>query len=96
MKTLFCIMLFVSFCFAKDTLVFYGVIKDGQDNVTGMRNPGSITVSPDNKNVYVISSEGDALVIFNRDMSQACLFSAPALKIVKAVWTGLMAQVLLP
>ncbi len=67
MKTLFCIMFLTSFCFAKDTLVFSGVIKDGQDNVDGMRTPNFVTVSPDNKNAYVTSSADDALVVFNRD-----------------------------
>ncbi len=73
MKTLFCILLFASFCFAKDTLVFSGVIKDGQDNVDGMRNPSSVAVSPDNKNVYITSIDDDALVVFNRDTSTGAL-----------------------
>ena len=48
-------------------LMFLEYKKQGVDGVDGLLNPFSVTVSPDNKNVYVASCEGDAVAVFQRD-----------------------------
>jgi len=57
--------------FRRDTvdgsLQFLEVHRDGVDGVTGMRFPSAVTVSPDGRQVYVVTEVDDSLVVFRRD-----------------------------
>ncbi len=48
-------------------LTFSKCFKEGQGGVDGLYYVSSVTVSPDNKNVYAASCMDDAVVVFNRD-----------------------------
>ncbi len=49
-------------------LSFQQLLKDGQDNVDGLNNARSVTVSGDGKSVYVASWNDDAVAVFGRDL----------------------------
>jgi len=50
-------------------LTFNQLIKEGLNNVTNLQGPNAVSVSPDNKNVYVTGSKSDSIVVFNQDLS---------------------------
>ena len=54
-------------------LTFFEVIKDGIDGVEGLEGPVSAAVSPDGKNVYVVSLIDGAMVVFTRDPDDGAL-----------------------
>ena len=51
------------------TLTFIEVHKDNEDGVDGLEYANSVTVSPDNKNVYVTGLDDRAVAVFSRDTS---------------------------
>jgi len=55
--------------FSRDTatgaLTFVGVRQDGVGGVDGLAGAASVTVSPDNRHVYVAGSNDDAVAVFD-------------------------------
>ncbi len=73
MKTLLYILFLAFVSSAQSPLTFSSIVKDGLDNVTGLKGITSIAVSPDNKNVYA-SGMGDSVVAaFSRDAATGAL-----------------------
>ncbi|XP_060077766.1 6-phosphogluconolactonase-like [Ylistrum balloti] len=54
-------------------LTYSTVLKDGTNGVDGLDGAKSVTVSPDGNNVYVVSSQDDALAVFNRNTTTGAL-----------------------
>ena len=54
---------------ATGTLAFLEYHKDGVNGVEGLNGPYSVTVSSDNKNVYLASRNDDAVAVFERDLT---------------------------
>ncbi|NJO15722.1 MAG: beta-propeller fold lactonase family protein [Thioploca sp.] len=61
-------------------LSFQQVLKDGQDNVDGLDGASFVTVSADNKSVYVTSHQNDAIAVFERDLNTGQLSFQQVLK----------------
>ena len=58
--------------FDRDTngnLSYRTTFKDGIDDIDGLRDARGLVVSPDGRQVFVVSSSDNALVIFDRDLS---------------------------
>lgn len=70
--------------FNRDTitglLTFRSCLQDGRGGVDGMENPRAMAVSPDNKNVYVVSLEDSGLAVFNRDTATGALIYSMCFK----------------
>ena len=54
-------------------LTYSSTLKNGTGGIDGMIRPISITVSPDNLNLYVVSVSDSSIVVFNRDVSTGML-----------------------
>lgn len=55
------------------SLTFRAVYRNADIGSTGLVGAHSVTVSPDNKSVYVVSENDDALVVFDRDTTDGAL-----------------------
>src|SRR3989338_4845722 len=65
---------------ATGRLTFQQVLKDGVNGVDGLDNAFSVTVSPDNKNVYAAGKGDDAVAVFQRDLTNGTLTFQQVLK----------------
>jgi 6-phosphogluconolactonase (cycloisomerase 2 family) len=62
-------------------LKFQQALKDNQDNIDGLDGAQSITMSADNRSVYVASKEDNAVTVFSRDLSSGELTFQDVIKV---------------
>lgn len=48
-------------------LAFQGLVQNGTDGVIDMQRPVDVSVSPDDRHVYVAATQSDAVVVFSRN-----------------------------
>ncbi|SFE89864.1 beta-propeller fold lactonase family protein [Thermoflexibacter ruber] len=58
---------------ANGQLTYVGNVKNNTNGITSMRQPRSLSISPDGKNVYVVATLDNALIVFDRNTTTGAL-----------------------